>query len=137
MKQVVRRVIDKKGVVAVEEIPTPSMGDNQVLISTHYSLISSGTELATVDKNPVELAKQTLQDPWMRNAVKNLIFSGGLRQTLDTVANELTLFRIIGYRDRVLLSIKERMWRTLRSGTGWHLLLRDTPNRYVLMQITS
>ena len=88
MKQVVRRVIDKKGVISVANIPTPNMGDDQVLISTHYSLISSGTELATLEKNPVELAKQTLQDPWMRNAVKNLVISGGLKQTIDTVRNE-------------------------------------------------
>jgi predicted dehydrogenase/threonine dehydrogenase-like Zn-dependent dehydrogenase len=116
MKQVVRRVIDKKGMVAVEEIPTPNMGENQVLISTHYSLISSGTELATVDKNPVELAKQTLQDPWMRSAVKNLIFSGGIRQTLDTVANELTLFRIIGYSGSGVVIDKGRNVEDIKIG---------------------
>ncbi len=97
MKQVIRRVIDKKGVIALEELPTPHMGDNQALVSTHYSLISSGTESATLQKTPTELVKQTIQDPWMRNAVKNLIFAGGLRQTSDTVLNELTLFRLIGY----------------------------------------
>ncbi len=81
----------------MEEIPTPNMGDNQVLISTHYSLISSGTELAALEKNPIELAKQTLQDPWMRNAVKNLFLSSSIKQIFDTLKNELTLFRIIGY----------------------------------------
>ena len=74
MKQVIRRVIDSKGKIKIEEIPTPLMGDNQVLISNHYSLISSGTELGTINKDPLEMAKLTLQDPWMRNEVKNLIF---------------------------------------------------------------
>jgi len=97
MKQVARRVIDRKGIVSIENMPTPHLGENQVLISTHYSLISSGTELGTLAKTPVQLAKQTLQDPWMRNAVKNLVFSGGPRQTVNTVRNELTLFRQIGY----------------------------------------
>lgn len=97
MKQIIRRVIDKKGDIRIEEIPTPHMGDNQVLISTHYSLISSGTELGEINKNPLELAKLTLTDPWMRNAVKDLIFSGGITETWDTITNELFLYRMIGY----------------------------------------
>ena len=97
MRQVGRRVIDRKGIISIENMPTPNLGENQVLISTHYSLISSGTELGTLEKTPVELAKQTLQDPWMRSAVKNLVFSSGPRQTVNTIRNELTLFRQIGY----------------------------------------
>ncbi len=97
MKQVLRRVIDRKGVVRVVDLPTPHMGPDQVLISTHYTSISSGTELATVGKTPTEMVKQTLQDPWMRNAVKNLVLGGPLRQTADTIYNELTLDRLIGY----------------------------------------
>ncbi|MFH1722899.1 MAG: bi-domain-containing oxidoreductase [Candidatus Altiarchaeota archaeon] len=97
MKQVIRKVKDKKGKIQVVDIPTPNLGDDQVLISTHYSLISSGTETTTIGKTPVELAKQTIQDPWMRNIVKNLVFSGGIRQTLDVVKNEVDLYRAIGY----------------------------------------
>ena len=97
MQQIIRRVIDKKGKIEIKEIPTPNTSDNQVLIATHYSLISSGTELGTINKDPVEMAKLTLQDPWMRNAVKNLVFSGSFRTTKDIIINELTLFRMIGY----------------------------------------
>ncbi|MFA5060544.1 MAG: bi-domain-containing oxidoreductase [Candidatus Omnitrophota bacterium] len=97
MKQLIRRVIDPKGIIRIEEIPTPHAGENQALISSHYSLISSGTELAEISKNPIELAKLALTDPWMRNAVKDLIFSGGLKETADTITNELFLYRLIGY----------------------------------------
>ena len=91
MKQLVRRVIDKRGKILIEDIPTPDVGDDQVLISTHYSLISSGTELGTINKTPVELAKQTIKDPWMRQAVKSLVFSGGLKETYDTIKKVIEL----------------------------------------------
>ena len=97
MKQVIRKVIDKKGRIRIVEVPTPNMGKDQVLISTHYSLISSGTESATLGKTPIELARQTLKDPWMRQAVKGLVLSSGPMQTYDTIMNELTLLRAIGY----------------------------------------
>lgn len=97
MRQIVRRVIDKQGKILIEDMPTPDMSENQALISTHFSLISSGTELGTVNKTPMELAKQTIQDPWMRQAVKNLVFSSGFQETYDTIKNELYLYRLIGY----------------------------------------
>jgi len=90
-------VIDKGGKILIEDMPTPGMNDDQVLISTHYSLISSGTELGTINKTPLELVKQTVEDPWMRQAVKNLVFSGNIRETFDTMKNELYLYRLIGY----------------------------------------
>jgi predicted dehydrogenase/threonine dehydrogenase-like Zn-dependent dehydrogenase len=97
MKQIVRRIIDSKGKVKIEEIPTPLVGDNQVLISNLYSLISSGTELGTINKDPIEMVKLTLQDPWMRNEVKNLIFGGSINETVDIMKNELYLMRMFGY----------------------------------------
>ena len=97
MKQLIRRVIDSKGKVRIEEIPTPLVGDNQVLIANHFSLISSGTELGTINKDPLEMVKLTLQDPWMRNEVKNLIFGGSFNETVDIVKSELYLMRMFGY----------------------------------------
>lgn len=97
MKQVFRRVIDSKGKIKIEELPTPLVGDDQVLISNHYSLISSGTELGTINKDPLEMVKLTLQDPWMRNEVKNLIFAGSLNEKIDIIKNELYLLRMFGY----------------------------------------
>ena len=78
MKQVFRRVIDRRGRVVVLDLPEPHLGADQVLVQSRYSLISSGTEMSTLKKTPVELAKQTLADPWMRNVVKQTVFSAGL-----------------------------------------------------------
>lgn len=116
MKQVFRRVIDSKGVIKIEELPTPLVGDNQVLISTHYSLISSGTELGTINKDPLEMVKLTLQDPWMRNEVKNLIFGGSLNEKVDIIKNELYLLRMFGYSGAGIVIAKGKNIKDLQVG---------------------
>ena len=70
MKQIVRRVIDPQGKVVVIDLPVPTIEDDQVLVQNSYSLISSGTEMSTLAKTPVELVRQTLSDPWMRHVVQ-------------------------------------------------------------------
>ncbi len=97
MKQVFRRVIDRRGRVVIVELPEPYVGPDQVLVQSRYSLISSGTEMSTLAKTPVELAKQTLQDPWMRNAVKQTVMSAGPTQSARRVWHEMITPREIGY----------------------------------------
>jgi polar amino acid transport system substrate-binding protein len=97
MKQVVRRVIDRKGKITLVDLPEPYMGPDQVLVQNHYSLISSGTELSTLAKTPLELVKQTVSDPWMRNVVKQTVLSAGLAQTGRRVWQEMIMPRQIGY----------------------------------------
>ncbi len=97
MKQIIRRVIDKKGKIQIEEVPAPIPGPRDVLIDTRYSVISTGTEMSTLNKTFPELVKQTLQDPWMRQAVKNVMASGGVLGTMDRVHDELIAYRLVGY----------------------------------------
>ena len=97
MKQVFRRVIDRRGRVVVLDLPEPHLGPDQVLVHGRYSLISSGTESTTLAKTPAELAKQTLSDPWMRNVVKQTVFSSGMSQTARRIWHEMITPREIGY----------------------------------------
>ncbi|HUF09144.1 MAG TPA: bi-domain-containing oxidoreductase [Rhodothermales bacterium] len=97
MKQVVRRVIDRKGRVALLDLPEPHMGEDQVLVQNHYSLISTGTETSTLSKTPLELVRQTIADPWMRHVVKQTVFATGVTQTGRRVWQEMTMPREIGY----------------------------------------
>src|SRR3954453_9431769 len=97
MKQVFRRVIDRRGNVVVLDLPEPHVGPDQVLVHSRYSLISSGTEMSTLAKTPTELAKQTLSDPWMRNVDKQTEFAAGLSQTARRVWHEMITPREIGY----------------------------------------
>jgi predicted dehydrogenase/threonine dehydrogenase-like Zn-dependent dehydrogenase len=97
VKQVFRRVIDPRGRVRVLELPVPHFGPNQVLVQSHYSLISSGTESGTLAKTPTELVRQTISDPWMRHVVKQTVFATGLGQTARRVWQEMITPREIGY----------------------------------------
>ncbi len=97
MKQVMRRVIDRKGKVVLMDLPEPQLGPDQVLVQAHYSLISSGTESSMLAKTPIELVKQTISDPWMRRAVQDTILAAGVSQTGRRVAHELLAPRELGY----------------------------------------
>ncbi|MBN2301070.1 MAG: bi-domain-containing oxidoreductase [Lentisphaerae bacterium] len=97
MKQIFRRVIDGKGKVLVKDVPVPAFGSKEILVANKFSLISSGTESSTVRKTPSELVKQTLQDPWMRNAVKKMVLGGSFDSTVNIISQELTMLRVLGY----------------------------------------
>jgi len=97
MKQVFRRVIDRRGRVMVAELPVPHAGPDQVLVQSHYSLISSGTEMGTLSKTPAELVRQTISDPWMRHVVKQTVLATGMSQTGRRVWHEMITPREIGY----------------------------------------
>lgn len=43
-----RQVFLEKGIIVVKEVAQPKLDDHSVLISVHYSFISSGTEAATI-----------------------------------------------------------------------------------------
>jgi predicted dehydrogenase/threonine dehydrogenase-like Zn-dependent dehydrogenase len=97
LKQLVRRVIDRRGQVRLLELPEPHLGPNQVLVQNHFSLISSGTEMGTLSKTPAELVRQTFSDPWMRHVVHQTVFATGLGQTARRVWQEMIMPREIGY----------------------------------------
>jgi predicted dehydrogenase/threonine dehydrogenase-like Zn-dependent dehydrogenase len=97
MKQVFRRVIDRRGRVVVADLPVPHVGPDQVLVQSHYSLISSGTEMGTLAKTPVELVRQTISDPWMRHVVQQTVLATGPSQTARRVWHEMITPREIGY----------------------------------------
>jgi polar amino acid transport system substrate-binding protein len=110
MKQVFRRVIDRRGRVSVLELPVPHLGPDQVLVQGHYSLISSGTETGTLSKTPTELVRQTVSDPWMRHVVKQTVFATGLGQTARRVWHEMITPREIGYSGAgTVLEVGERV----------------------------
>ena len=97
MKQIVRRVIDRKGRIVAADLPVPALGPHQALVQNHYSLISTGTELSTLSKTPLELVRQTLSDPWMRHIVQQAVFTRGVSGTAELVRHEMVVPREIGY----------------------------------------
>ena len=58
MKQVFRRVIDRRGRVLVADLPVPHIGSDQVLVQSHYSLISSAGVFFSVPISVPELISE-------------------------------------------------------------------------------
>ncbi|MGC8651384.1 MAG: bi-domain-containing oxidoreductase [Minisyncoccia bacterium] len=57
------QVLFKKGEVVVEEVPAPNNGANNVLVENLYSLISSGTEMSSLNFSKQPLPLKVLKYP--------------------------------------------------------------------------
>ena len=46
-----RQVFIKRGEISVENVPAPLLEDGHILVEVAYSLISSGTEISSVESS--------------------------------------------------------------------------------------
>src|SRR4029453_10256291 len=92
MKQIVRKGLKE---IAVEEVPDPVVTPHHVLIRSHYSLISSGTETASLHRDGLinELAHNPSQIEKIWNAVK----AEGPERTFAEVRAKFSELAAIGY----------------------------------------
>ena len=67
-----RQVFLQKGAVVVKDVCKPLLDDYSVLVSVHYSFVSSGTELATI--------QHSKQNPLFRNVPQKI------KKVLESVA---------------------------------------------------
>lgn len=92
-----KQIFIKKGKVVAEELPNPVCGDNEVLVSNFCSLISSGTERASIktrSESPLKLAKER---PDLVDKVMKQIKREGLLKTLKLVRSKLADYSPLGY----------------------------------------
>ena len=83
-----KQVLLHKGEITVENLPTPTLKDGEILVQTAFSLISAGTELSGKSSSKTSLIKKILSN---RDNIKKglkLLKEKGLGKTLET-ANEL------------------------------------------------
>jgi len=83
--------------LVAEEVPGPGCGDGHVVIANRYSLISAGTETASVKRNMKDMVVKAMKDPELRQSVKDMVFKDGLRKTADRVHYETTKWTPMGY----------------------------------------
>src|SRR5438445_2150041 len=92
MKQVVRKGLSQ---IVVDEVPDPVVAPHHVLIRPHYSLISSGTETASIHQNGV--VKELADNPsHLRTVWKALAVTGPVR-TADEVRAKFSEYAVLGY----------------------------------------
>jgi predicted dehydrogenase/threonine dehydrogenase-like Zn-dependent dehydrogenase len=87
----------KKGDTLLEEIPAPIVRNGTVLIKTHRSLVSLGTEKMLVEFGKGNLISKARQQPEKVKQVWDKIKTEGLLPTLEAVFNKLDEPLPLGY----------------------------------------
>jgi len=95
MKQIIQNL--KTGETILEEVPRPEIRRGHVLIKTHRSLVSLGTEKMLVEFGKSNLIAKARQQPEKVKQVVDKIKSDGLMPTLEAVFNKLEEPLPLGY----------------------------------------
>src|SRR5687767_5690274 len=92
MKQVVRKGLAE---IVVAEVPDPETRPHHVLIRPEFSLISSGTETASIHKDGV--LKEVAENPSHLRKVWDVIQATGPLETLAEVKARFNAYAVLGY----------------------------------------
>ena len=95
MKQILQDL--KTGATMVADVPCPRVGAGQVLIRTHASLVSAGTERMLVEFGKAGFLEKARQQPDKVRMVLDKIRTDGLLPTIETVRNKLDQPLPMGY----------------------------------------
>jgi len=95
MKQVTQDA--RSGEIRVEEIPVPALKPGFVLVRTWYSIISPGTEKATIGSKRSSLAGRAMKNPDLVRRVLEQIRQYGLLPTIQRVRARLNQRGALGY----------------------------------------
>lgn len=87
----------KKGNTILEEVPAPLVRNGYILIKTHRSLVSLGTEKMLVEFGKSNLISKARQQPEKVKQVLDKIKTEGLLPTLEAVFNKLDEPLPLGY----------------------------------------
>lgn len=89
--------IVKKGKVIAQQVPTPRVSDNGVLIKVHYSCISAGTEMSGVNTSKKNIIKRALDQPEEVKTAIDFAKSNGILKTIQKVRGVLDGGKPTGY----------------------------------------
>ncbi|HCA79181.1 MAG TPA: oxidoreductase [Bacteroidetes bacterium] len=95
MKQVTQH--NKTGALRVEQVPVPALKPGFVLVRTRYSLISAGTERASIEQRRLSLLQKAKAHPDTVLKVLEQVRQYGLITTYRRVMTKLESYAPIGY----------------------------------------
>ena len=95
MKQIIQNL--KTGELKLEEIPAPALLEGFILVRNICSLLSTGTERASVESGGASLFGKMLKRPDLLRQVMQNINQEGLLATLQKIKNKLDLPKMLGY----------------------------------------
>jgi predicted dehydrogenase len=92
MKQVIRKGLKD---IIVDEVPDPVLAPHHVLVRPLYSLISSGTETASIHRD--SLLKEVGENPSHLRKIWNVAMKTGPLATLAEVRAKFSEYAVLGY----------------------------------------
>ena len=95
MKQIIQDL--KSGKTILEELPSPQVKNGQVLIKTHRSLVSLGTEKMLVNFGKANFIDKARQQPEKVKMVLDKMKTDGIKPTLEAVFRKLGEPLPLGY----------------------------------------
>src|SRR5687767_4455457 len=95
MKQVLQN--RKSGKVSIGEVPVPAVQPGRVLVRTVASLISAGTERASVESARKSLVQEARERPDLVKSVIDRARKDGIKNTFDAVRGKLASSQAMGY----------------------------------------
>jgi len=106
MKQL---LLHKRG-VTVQDVPAPAHDPFNILVEVSHSLISTGTEMATVQQSKDSILDKIKKRPQQVVKVLDSIRVRGVKRTLAIVQNMLDEYRPLGYScTGVVLAVGEKV----------------------------
>ena len=87
----------KSGITILEEVPVPRVGAGNVLIKTHSTLVSLGTEKMLVSFGQANLLDKARQQPEKVKEVINKMKTDGIQPTVEAVFRKLGTPLPLGY----------------------------------------
>jgi predicted dehydrogenase/threonine dehydrogenase-like Zn-dependent dehydrogenase len=92
MKQILRKGLQE---IIVDEVPDPIAGPHQVLVRPIFSLISSGTETASIHAEGA--LKAVAENPSQLTKIWNVMKVQGPLKTLAEIRGKFTEYAVLGY----------------------------------------
>lgn len=111
MKQVIRKGFRD---IIVDEVPDPVLASHHVLIRPVYSLISSGTETASIHQESV--LKEVAEKPSHLQTVWNAMKTAGPINTLVEVRAKFSEYGVLGYSGAGIVAEKHHTVADLQIG---------------------
>ena len=92
-----KQVLIHGGQVVVADIPAPQIEAGHLLVDVAYSLISSGTEISSVDASSGSLLAQARKQPEKVVKLINHMQQHGIQGTVEKIKDKLDEFKPLGY----------------------------------------
>jgi predicted dehydrogenase/threonine dehydrogenase-like Zn-dependent dehydrogenase len=87
----------RSGQVIAQEVPAPELRDGGILVQTHFSAISAGTERAKLEAGEMSLVQKALHRPDLVRQVLDYARTSGVKAAYQKVRSRLETFSSLGY----------------------------------------